>query len=140
MRVAVATDIAEYLRKRGYADHVVRGGLAGLVKTWESVAEGLTRSNPAYIMYEEFLNDVDGRRILRECMELVEARELAQISRRVAEADHRFKEGTVAISPCVWGDANAVTRGYTPDIDWCYYRRPKVIDESWPEELRDEAA
>ena len=131
----MGTDINEYLSAKGYADHVVRGGLRGLVRSWAAVAEGLARSNCAYILYEEFLNDVDGRRILRECMERLTPTDLAQVSERVAEADRLFRENTVEISSCVWGDETAIKHGYRPLVDWYYYRRPKVVDEAWPDEL-----
>ena len=136
----MATDFAKYLRSKGYAKHVVDGGLAGLVRTWESTADGLARADPAYIMYEEFLNDVDGRRILRECMDLAEADELEAISARVAVADQRFKDLTISVPHCVWGQGNEKKYGYTPGADWYYYRRPKVIDDSWPDQFYDTAA
>ena len=134
--MALASEnITAYLRKKGYADHVVRGGLASLVHHWELVAEGLARSDPAYIMYEEFLNDLDGRRILRECIERLAPSDLAEISARVAEADRVFSENTVAISRCVWGDATADEYGYEPIEDWYYYRRPRASDDGWPKEF-----
>ena len=130
------TDFSNYLRSKGYAEHVVRGGLEGLVASWESVTKGLAEAKPEYVMYEEFLNDMDGRRILRECMELAAQDEVHAIEPRVAEADACFRENTLVVSLCIWGEDNAIKYGYTPTIDWYYYRRPRVIDDGWPTESR----
>jgi len=133
------TDFSNYLRSKGYAEHVVRGGLEGLVDSWDSVTRVLARTLPAYIIYEEFLNDMDGRRILRECIELAAPDETRAIERRVAEADARFRENTVVVSRCIWGEDNAGKYGYTPATDWYYYRRPQNIDDGWPSEFRERA-
>jgi hypothetical protein len=134
------TDFSNYLRSKGYAEHVVRDGLEGLVKSWESIATGLAQNNPAYVMYDEFLNDMDCRRILRECMELAAPKELHAFEARVAAADALYRDSTLPVSRCVWGDENALKFGYTPMADWYYYRGPKTLDETWPVEFRERAA
>jgi hypothetical protein len=134
------TDFSNHLRKKGYAGHVVRGGLEGLIKSWDSVTKGLAQANPAYLLYEEFLNDMDGRRILRECIELAEPEELHAVEERVAVADSRFRDNTVFTSRCIWGDDNARKHGFSSTVDWYYFRHPNVLNDSWPIEFRERAA
>ena len=111
-----------------------------MVANWEATAAGVRDGRPAYVMYEEFLNDMDGRRILQECLELLREDEAAPVRRRVARADWLFRDATVPTARCIWGDATAERRGYARDRDWYYFRRPAEVDDSWPPELLAEAA
>jgi len=132
--------VREYLIDEQYPKHVVSGGLPHLVANWEATAAGIRDGSPAYVMYEEFLNDMDGRRILQECLDLLRADEAAAVRRRVAQADQLFRDATLPTAHCIWGDATADERGYSRDKDWYYFRRPEEVDGSWPPELLAEAA
>jgi len=132
--------ITDYLRSQNYADHVIKGGLPRLLSDWESVSQEVAKGNPAYIMYEEFLNDMDGRRIIQECFELLTSEEQLPISEKLMKIDEEFKKGTIETASCIWGEENAKKYGYSRDVDWYYYRRPKVLDDSWPEELVENIA
>jgi hypothetical protein len=127
--------IRNYLRAQRYADHVIKGGLPRLLSDWESVAKEVALGNPAYIMYDEFLNDMDGRRIIQECLGLLTPEEQLLISERLRKIDEQFKQTTTETRNCIWGEESAKKDGYSRDIHWYYYRRPKVIDASWPNEL-----
>ena len=131
----VDKQIKAYLQQKGYAEHVVKRGLRGLITGWEETAAGLAQSHSSYIMFYEFLNDVDGRRILRECLEQITKGDLTEILDRLAIADKRFKQATIPITECIWGSEMAVQQGYSPAEDWYYYRRPKVLDNSWPDKF-----
>jgi hypothetical protein len=113
-------------------------GLAAQVGRWEGVAEGLAEAKPAYVMYDEFLNDMDGRRILRQCLELAGTAEAAPYQDRMAAADALFLSSTVATRHCIWGEVGAAQHGYTSKADWYYFRRPKVIDVTWPPEFHED--
>lgn len=131
--------VDEYLRSSGYATHVVERGLPGLVANWEAAAEGVESGRPAYICFDEFLNDADGRHILEECLALLDRGELEAVARRVAAADARFSAATVPSRRCIWGEHNAEKHGYTPSRNWYYYRVPRQADETWPADLRGNA-
>ena len=132
--------ITNYLRSQNYADHVIKGGLPRLLSDWESASQEVAKGNPAYIMYEEFLNDMDGRRIIQECFELLTSEEQLPISEKLMKIDEEFKKGTIETASCIWGEENAKKYGYSRDVYWYYYRRPKVLDDSWPEELVENIA
>ena len=54
--------IRRFLRARGVADHVVAGGLDGLVADWEHTAE---RVESGYALgLDDYLNDLDARQII----------------------------------------------------------------------------
>jgi hypothetical protein len=127
------TDITEYLRSQNYADHVVSGGLQRLVLNWEHVSECLAKAESIHTYFYEFLNDIDGRRILRQCMELPGV--TGEYAARIADADRRFIAATRPTSLCVWGEENAKNYGYTPEVDWFYFRCPRVNDGSWEAEF-----
>ena len=124
-----------YFLSKGYADHVVNAGLARLIRSWADIARSLSNSDPAYIMYDEFLNDMDGRRILEEALSVISPEERAAVQSQVDEADKVFRESTVEISKCIWGEDNVKKHGYSSEKDWYYYRRPKEVDDSWPSDL-----
>lgn len=107
---------------RDYADHVVRGGLEGLVRTWEcvveSVASGREQDN------DEYLNDMDGRRILEEALAIASSPERARWVERVRIADERIRPHLVPTEECIWGEANAEKYGYSRVRDWWHCHRP----------------
>jgi hypothetical protein len=127
----VTAEITEFLRRQGYADHVVREGVEGLVVSWERVAVRLAQGDPAYVSRDEYLNDMDGRRIIRECLELFAKLIPAELVRRVKKSDSDFVGATVEAEQCIWGEQNERSHGYTRGKDWYYYRKPRLADPSW---------
>jgi hypothetical protein len=128
--------LREYFSRRGYAEHVVEGGLLGLVETWESTARAVASGEPQ--TYYEYLNDVDGRRILQEGLELLGSEADIGLRRRVVSADALIKGYLIPTQVCVWGQDVARDRGYSPEHDWWYFHRPRHVDSSWPSDSRYE--
>ncbi len=60
--------VREYLKQKGYAQHVIEGGLQHLVSNWELVVNEIAQGYRSY--EEEYLNDMDGRRIIEEVLRL----------------------------------------------------------------------
>ena len=61
--------IKTYCKERGYADFVVEGGLDYLVSNWEKTVAYIARGYANMVIYD-YLNDMDGRRILAEVLPL----------------------------------------------------------------------
>ena len=49
--------VRDYLQKKGCADHVINGGLAGLVETWEGIVESVAEGYSLGL--DDYLNDLD---------------------------------------------------------------------------------
>jgi hypothetical protein len=116
--------VREYLRSKDYADHVIRGGLEGLVRMWEhtveSVATGVAQDR------DEYLNDMDGRRILEEALAIAPVEGRALWVERVQAADVKIRPHLKPSQECLWGDDNARKYGDSRERDWWYYYEPKA--------------
>jgi hypothetical protein len=115
--------VRDYLQRQNYAEHVVRGGLEWLVGSWECVV-GLAVAGKARDG-DEYLKDMDGRRILEEALNTAPPEELETWLPRVRAADERIRPHLVPCEECLWGDDNAAKYGYTREHHWWYYPRPK---------------
>jgi hypothetical protein len=109
----------------------VRGCVEGLVASWERVAIGVAQGDPAFVSRDEYLNDMDGRQILRECLQRFPTLIRADLAQRVEKTDHDFRAATVETERCIWGEENETSHGYTRANDWYYYRKPRLADPSW---------
>jgi hypothetical protein len=114
--------VRDYLTKRGTADHVVRGGLAGLVRAWEQTVESVASGREQ--CSDDYLNDMDGRDILEGALAAAPPEERAQWAQRVRVADEKIRRCLVPTEACIWGDENARRHGYSRDVQWWYYHRP----------------
>ncbi len=121
--------IREYLRSRAYASHVVEGGLEGLVRKWESTVTYVSSGKPQE--QDDYLNDMDGRRILAEVLQICSPEEREAWMPRVEAADVKMRAHLVPTHQCIWGEENAVQHGYSRDHDWWYYHRPRNVEPDW---------
>jgi len=117
----------------GYADHTVSGGLAKLVTGWEALVTSVVKGEPQD--YYEYLNDMDGRRILAEALEVASPEERAKFAARVDMADERLRPHLQPSVRCIWGEDVAAKRGWTPEKAWWYFHRPRLVDDSWEPSL-----
>lgn len=115
--------VREYLRSRDYADHVIRGGLEGLVGSWEYTVESV--ASGAEQCRDDYLNEMDGRRILEEALAIASAEERALWIERARAADEKIWPHLKPSEECLWGDDNARKYGYSRERDWWYYYEPK---------------
>jgi len=116
--------VQDYLRRRNYADHVVRGGLDWLVHSWEHVVASVVAGEAQY--RDDYMNDMDGRRILEEALGIAPPAERKMWLPRVRAADERIRPHLISCEECLWGDENATKYGYTREHDWWYYHRPDL--------------
>ncbi len=123
-----------FLRERGCPDHVVDGGLAGLVASWEKFAAGLA---DGYGMdLDEYRNDLDVRQILAEAWSLATVADVTELQPRLVAADAGVRAATEPSELCIWGSRNATRRRYLPTRNWWYYRVPKRAGDAFKTDFR----
>ena len=99
------------------------------IGTREAVAVSLAAEEPQY--YYDYLNDMDGRKILAEVLPLASEEQRTSVEARVSSADATVRAHTEETEECIWGSESAAKHGWSPHIHWWYYRRPKVHGEGW---------
>jgi len=114
--------VGEFLRKRGCPDHVVRGGLRGLVKGWEEVVRSVGEGYGLGL--DDYLNDMDGRQLLEEALAVAPAPEKKALLARIRKADADMRALLKPAGRCLWGEETARQEGWTAKKNWWYYSRP----------------
>ena len=123
--------VREYCRKKGYADHVIQGGIGYLVESWEQIVQSIANGETQYKY--DYLNDLDGRQILEEVLKVANSDQRKRFSTRIEVADQRFLSLTISTRECLWGSKNAIKHGWTREKHWWYFRRPPNVDVAeWP--------
>jgi hypothetical protein len=87
------------LQARGCPDHVVRGGLDGLVAAWERTATEIERGYP--LGWDDYLNDLDGRQIIEDVLRTMPQAD-GRLATRLRDADRRVRAATRPAGRCVW--------------------------------------
>jgi hypothetical protein len=127
--------ITEFLRKQGASYAIVANGLRGLVENWERVVEQVSKGYPQGL--DDYLNDMDGRQLLENALELASVEARAQIMPRVRAADHRMLVLLESAERCLWGPITAEDEGWTPERNWWYFQVPKSPGPTLQQELQD---
>jgi len=94
--------VGEFLRKRGCPEHVIRGGLRGLVEGWEEVVRAVEEGYGLGL--DDYLNDMDGRQLLEDALAAAPAREIKGIMERLQKADAKMRALVRPAGRCLWGD------------------------------------
>ncbi len=115
--------VREFLRARGCPDEVVAGGLAGLVGDWERAGAQVEAGYPLGL--DDYLNDLDARQLIEECLAVASDAERAKASARVAAADERIRRHVRLIDECLWGSKVAALERWTRERNWWYFAVPK---------------
>jgi hypothetical protein len=123
--------IRRFLRARGVADHVVEGGLDGLVTSWEQVAAHIEQGYD--LTLDDYLNDLDTRQILEVVLAAMPEPD-GPLLDRMRAADDRVRAATVPVRQCVWGEG--ASPGWSSRRNWWYF----VIPVRPGEELADDIA
>jgi hypothetical protein len=131
--MAAGSRVADTLRARGVAEHVLAGGLAGLVAAWERLAAELERGYTGGL--DDWRNDVDVRDILAEALAAANADERRAIGRRVRLADRRVREQLMPAARCVWGTRIAAQHGWNAGREWWYFLEPRTKNSELTREL-----
>ena len=123
--------VRDYLHQQGYAQYIVEGGVEYLLTAWESTVASITEGD--VLDYNSYVKCMDRRRILEETLNLIPMYQQAWYHKRVYDADERIKQHLVFVEAPLCGPAIAAEQGYSPDEQWWYFYRPRLVDASWPE-------
>lgn len=99
-----------------------RRSTRALLTAWERTAA--TLADGYELGLDDWLNDVDGRRLLGEALG-DDPRRAPTFRRRLAAADALVRAATKAFPRCLWGSANAEQHGYDRTRHWFYFVVPK---------------
>jgi hypothetical protein len=127
--------IKDFLKEKGCPQHVVEGGIPGLVESWEQVVEEV---NKGYALtLDDYLNDLDGRQILEEALAISPEAAGDKIRERIRRADLKMHGLVEPAGKCLWGSEVAETEGWTPKKSWWYFSRPKKGEADFLAEIDD---
>lgn len=115
--------IREFLRERGSPDYVVNEGIHGLVARWERFAESLDGEYEFGL--DDYLNDLDVRQIIEEVFVAIPGARSGEVLQRVGRADVAMTARTRQRGRCLWGEDEALDRGWLPSRNWWYYLVPR---------------
>jgi hypothetical protein len=127
--------VRDFLEGKGCPEHILEGGLPGLVESWEQVVEEVSKRYA--LTLDDYLNDLDGRQILHEVMEIAPKVAVDKIRDRVFRTDRKMRGLVEPAGKCLWGSEVAETEGWTPEKNWWYFSRPKKADEDFLAEIDD---
>lgn len=117
--------IREYCRQRGYSSAIVSGGVEYLIDKWERVVSSVEQGR--WLGRDSYLNDMDGRRILGEIIELT-GHISESIVVRTKNADERIRTKLVRLDECVQGKDIRLKRKYTFEKHWYYFCLPIYVN------------
>jgi hypothetical protein len=117
--------VCDFLKKHGCPAHVVARGLEGLLAAWEKTASEVARGYGLGL--DDYLNDADGREILDKALQAAESAERNALLPRLEAADRMIRRHLKPAGPCLWGEEEALERGWTPKRNWWYFRRPRGL-------------
>lgn len=125
--------VLDFLERKGCPEHVLGGGLPGLVKSWEQVVEEVKRGYA--LTLDDYLNDLDGRQILEEALGVAPEEEKKIFRERIARADRKMQALIEPAGKSLWGNEVAEAEGWTPKKNWWYFSRPKKGDKDFLAEI-----
>jgi hypothetical protein len=114
--------IRSFLQARGVADHVVDGGLEGLIGAWEQAATEIESGYAATL--DEYLNDLDGRQLIERVLGAMPEPD-GPLLDRLRAADARVHEAGRMVTQCLWGEENRAAHGWTQRRNWWYFLVPR---------------
>ncbi len=115
--------IREHLKKKGCREHVVKGGLKGLIETWETVVVEVSHGYD--LTLEDYLNDMDGRQLIEEVRLLASTPAEKSLIKKLGRLDAMMKSLVDPRDHSLWGNDSAATHGWTRWKNWWYFSQPK---------------
>ena len=114
----------EYLREKGCAQHVIKGGWEGLIEAWEKTVESVELGYELGL--DDYLNDLDGRQLIEETLAIDGVDNEQGYLDRVRRLDDRMRNRVRLTGQCLWGNAAAKRHGWSADKNWWYFSVPKT--------------
>jgi hypothetical protein len=115
--------VREYLRQSGAPYSVVAQGLRGLVENWERVVEQVIDCYSLGL--DDYLNDMDGRQLLQNALDLAPDQVREDFLPRVHAADRRVRLDLVPAGRCLWGNIVAEEEQWIEEVNWWYFEKPR---------------
>ena len=125
--------VREFLEARGAPEHVVEGGLEGLLEQWENAVDDVEQIYPLGL--DDYLDDMDGRELLEGAMEVAPIDDRRAHLKRLHKADERMKALLVPAGRCLWGSDMAEQHDWTPQRNWWYFMCPSDPGPELKEDL-----
>ena len=126
--------IRQYLRRRGCAPSVVKGGLEGLLGYWDSLVQAVDEGYD--LTFNDYVHDMELRDVLQGVLEVASLDDRKKTDQRLAALDRRFRDLTVECPPVI-GEKTARENGHEPNEQWWFFRRPTKPAPDFEEELRE---
>jgi hypothetical protein len=126
--------VREYLRDHGCAQHVISGGLEGLIRAWEETVESVERGYELGL--DDYLNDLDVRQLIEETLAVDEAPRAQKHEARVCRADERMRKQVSLTGHCLWGNAAATEHQWTAEKNWWYFSEPRTAGRELLSDLK----
>jgi hypothetical protein len=114
--------VREFLESRGCPEHIVEGGLDGLLEQWENAVDDVEETYPLGL--DDYLDDMDGRELIEGAVEVAPAETRRAVLKRLQKADERMKALLVPAGRCLWGSDMAEQHDWTPQRNWWYFMQP----------------
>ena len=115
--------VREFLRQSGAPYSVVALGLRGLVENWERVVEQVLDGYSLGL--DDYLNDMDGRQLLQNALDLAPDQVREDFLPRVRDADMRIRLKLVPAGRCLWGSIVAEEEQWIEEVNWWYFEKPR---------------
>ncbi|MEP6574693.1 MAG: hypothetical protein ABJD11_18475 [Gemmatimonadota bacterium] len=125
--------VRDLLRRQGAPYSVIANGLRGLVENWERVVSMVLDGYP--LTLDDYLNDMDGRQLLENALDVTPDEVRESVISRVRDADMRIRMSLVPAGRCLWGRIVAEDEGWREDRNWWYFERPRAPGPTLAEEL-----
>ena len=125
--------VQKFLKNRGCAEHVIKGGLRGLVESWEEVVQSVEKGYGLGL--DDYLNDLDGRQLLEEALAVASEAEKKLLLKQIRQADKKMQELIRPTARCLWDDETARQEGWTAEKNWWYFCVPVKSGEELLEDL-----
>mgnify|MGYP000435942032 CR=1 FL=1 len=129
----LADPAREYSRRKKFSSLVIYGTFDYLLKKYEVNVRDIALEK-CYVL-EEYLNDMDGRRILEELIEVAGDRAPCGVQEKMWQLDSKIMPLLQPSYTCIWGTENAFKRSYLPQKHWYYFALPKCVATEWSKRI-----